>query len=109
MKTELVERLDRMEKKSTLAVAAGFCKPRPGGQSQKGQRRASMAGGSDDGATRDVSRRGLFRRVGAAGVAAIAGTPLAPAAAAARDLGAQDHAAPARPAVQLEALETLTA
>jgi gluconate 2-dehydrogenase gamma chain len=73
-----------------------------------------MAGGSDDGAPRDVSRRRLFRQFGAAGAAAIAGTPLAPGVAVAQDLGAQDHAAqdhavPARPAAQLEALETLTA
>lgn len=71
-----------------------------------------MAGGSDDGAPRDVSRRRLFRQFGAAGAAAIAGTPLAPGAAAAQDLGdhaAQDHAVSARPAAQLEALETLTA
>jgi gluconate 2-dehydrogenase gamma chain len=73
-----------------------------------------MAGGSDDEAPRDVSRRRLFRQFGAAGAAAIAGTPLAPGVAVAQDLGAQDHAAqdhavPARPAAQLEALETLTA
>jgi hypothetical protein len=71
-----------------------------------------MAGGSDDGAPRDVLRRGLFRQFGAAGAAAIAGTPLAPGVAVAQDLGdhaAQDHAVSARQSAQLEALETLTA
>jgi gluconate 2-dehydrogenase gamma chain len=53
-----------------------------------------------------VSRRSLFKQVGAAGAAAIAGTPLAPGVA-----GAQEHAAQASPVAtaQLEALETLTA
>jgi gluconate 2-dehydrogenase gamma chain len=72
-----------------------------------------MANATDD-LPRDVSRRGLFKQVGAAGAAAIAGTPLAPGAAMAQDHqehAAQRHAAPATPAAtaQLEALETLTA
>ena len=39
-----------------------------------------MTGETDD--SRDISRRGVFKQVGAVGVAAIAGTPLAAAAAA---------------------------
>jgi gluconate 2-dehydrogenase gamma chain len=65
-----------------------------------------MANETDDSAPRDVSRRSLFKQVGAAGAAAIAGAPLAPSAA-----GAQEHVAQASPVAtaQLEALETLTA
>jgi gluconate 2-dehydrogenase gamma chain len=68
-----------------------------------------MANATDDNAPRDVSRRSLFKQVGAAGVAAMAGTPLAPGAAVAQDH--QEHAAPGSPVAtpQLEALETLTA
>jgi gluconate 2-dehydrogenase gamma chain len=57
-------------------------------------------------APRDVSRRNLFKQVGAAGAAALAGAPLAPGATI-----AQEHAAQASPiaAAPLEALETLTA
>jgi gluconate 2-dehydrogenase gamma chain len=67
-----------------------------------------MANATDD-VPRDVSRRSLFKQVGAAGAAAIAGTPLAPGTAMAQDH--QEHAAPASPVAtaQLEALETLTA
>jgi gluconate 2-dehydrogenase gamma chain len=73
-----------------------------------------MANARDDDVPRDVSRRSLFKQVGAAGAAAIAGTPLAPGASMAQDHQqhlAQVHAAPATPAAaaQLEALETLTA
>jgi len=50
---------------------------------------------------RDVSRRDLFKTVGAGAAAAVAGAPLAPGTAAAQ---AQPVAPP-----QLEALETLTA
>jgi len=61
-----------------------------------------MANETDD-APRDLSRRGLFRQVGAAGAAAaISGAPLAASPAQAQ------HAMPAA-AAQLEALETLTA
>jgi gluconate 2-dehydrogenase gamma chain len=65
-----------------------------------------MANETDDSAPRDVSRRSLFKQVGAAGAAAIAGAPLATGVA-----GAQEHAAQASQvaAAQLEALETLTA
>jgi hypothetical protein len=57
-------------------------------------------------APRNVSRRNLFKQVGAAGAAALAGAPLAPGATI-----AQEHAAQASPiaAAPLEALETLTA
>ena len=62
-----------------------------------------MANATDDNAPREVSRRGLFKQVGAAGAAAMAGTPLAPGL-------AQERAAPSPTATtQLEALETLTA
>jgi gluconate 2-dehydrogenase gamma chain len=62
-----------------------------------------MAKATDDNAPRDVSRRSLFKQVGAAGAAAMAGTPLAPGL-------AQERAAPGPAATaQLEALETLTA
>jgi gluconate 2-dehydrogenase gamma chain len=63
-----------------------------------------MANATDDNAPRDVSRRSLFKQVGAAGAAAMAGTPLAPGL-------AQERSAPPSPTatVQLEALETLTA
>jgi gluconate 2-dehydrogenase gamma chain len=66
----------------------------------------SMARKTDDDTLRDVSRRSLFKQVGAAGAAAIAGTPLVPGAA-----GAQEHTAQGNPVAtaQLEALETLTA
>jgi gluconate 2-dehydrogenase gamma chain len=65
-----------------------------------------MTSETDNNAPQDVSRRGLFKQVGAVGVAAIAGAPLAPGAAV-----AQEHASQGRPAAvpQLEALETLTA
>jgi gluconate 2-dehydrogenase gamma chain len=65
-----------------------------------------MAKISDDDVSRDISRRSLFRQVGAAGAAAVAGTPLAPGAA-----RAQEHTAQGNPALttQREALETLTA
>jgi gluconate 2-dehydrogenase gamma chain len=60
-----------------------------------------MTSETDNDAPQDVSRRGLFKQVGAVGVAAIAGAPLAPGA----------DAPQGRPAAapQLEALETLTA
>jgi gluconate 2-dehydrogenase gamma chain len=63
-----------------------------------------MASKANDNAPRDVSRRGLFKQVGAAGAAVIAGTPLSPGI-------AQEHAAQGTPVAtaQLEALETLTA
>ena len=68
-----------------------------------------MADDGDDTAPRDISRRGVFKQVGAAGVAALAGAPLAPPGAAT----AQERAAPGRVVVtaapQREALETLTA
>jgi gluconate 2-dehydrogenase gamma chain len=57
-----------------------------------------MARISDDDASRDISRRSLFKQIGAAGAAAVVGTPLGPGAA-----SAQEHTA------QREALETLTA
>jgi gluconate 2-dehydrogenase gamma chain len=59
-----------------------------------------MASETDD-APRDVSRRDLFRTVGAGAAAAVAGAPLAPSPAV-----AQPHPATAP---QREALETLTA
>jgi len=65
-----------------------------------------MASKTDSDAPRDLSRRGLFKQVGAAGAAVIAGTPLAPGEASAREHTAQCH--PVATA-QLEALETLTA
>jgi len=62
-----------------------------------------MANATDDSAPRDVSRRSLFKQVGAVGAAVMAGTPLAPGL-------AQERAAPSPTAtVPLEALETLTA
>jgi gluconate 2-dehydrogenase gamma chain len=62
-----------------------------------------MASETDDNAPRDVSRRSLFKQVGAAGAVAIAWAPGASVA--------REHAARGRPAAvpQLEALETLTA
>jgi gluconate 2-dehydrogenase gamma chain len=65
-----------------------------------------MASETEDDASRDVSRRSVFKRVGAAGVAALAGAPFAPSAAV-----AQEHASQGVPvaAAPLEALETLTA
>ena len=68
-----------------------------------------MANEKDGDAPRDVSRRSLFKQVGAAGAAAMAGTPLVTGAAAAQEHAAPMHAAPASPTAQLEALETLTA
>jgi gluconate 2-dehydrogenase gamma chain len=68
-----------------------------------------MTGETDDSASRNISRRGVFKKVGAVGVAAIAGTPLAPAASSAT---AQERATPERATTatpQREALETLTA
>jgi gluconate 2-dehydrogenase gamma chain len=63
-----------------------------------------MASETEDNAPRDVSRRSVFKRVGAAGAAALAGAPFAPAV-------AQEHVAQRNPvtAAPLEALETLTA
>jgi gluconate 2-dehydrogenase gamma chain len=65
-----------------------------------------MANETEDNALRDVSRRGVFKQVGAAGAAALAGAPFAPSAAV-----AQEHAAQRNPvaAAPLEALETRTA
>ena len=65
-----------------------------------------MANERDADAPDDVSRRRLFKQVGAVGAAAIAGTPFASGA-----VVAQEHAAEGQPAAipQLEALETLTA
>jgi gluconate 2-dehydrogenase gamma chain len=68
-----------------------------------------MANEKDGDAPREVSRRSLFKQVGAASAAAMAGTPLATGAAAAQEHAAPMHAAPASPTAQLEALETLTA
>src|SRR5258708_25834837 len=65
-----------------------------------------MASETDNNAPKDVSRRSLFKQVGAVGAAAIAGAPLAPGAAVAQEHAPQGHTA-AVP--QLEALETLTA
>jgi gluconate 2-dehydrogenase gamma chain len=65
-----------------------------------------MASEAGDNAPRDVSRRSLFKQVGAAGAAAIAGAPLVPGAAAAQEQTPQGYPA-AVP--QPEALETLTA
>jgi gluconate 2-dehydrogenase gamma chain len=63
-----------------------------------------MASKTDDNAPRDVSRRSLFKQVGAAGAAVVAGTPLSPGI-------AQEHPAQGTPVAtaRLEALETLTA
>jgi len=68
-----------------------------------------MTNETDDSASRDVSRRGLFKQVGAAGAAALAGTPLA-----AGNLAmAQEPAPPEHASLiatpQLEARETFTA
>lgn len=65
-----------------------------------------MASTTDNNAPRDVSRRSLFKQVGAAGAAFIVGTPLTPGAASALERTAQCN--PVATA-QLEALETLTA
>ena len=56
-------------------------------------------------ASHDISRRGVFKQMGAAGVAAIAGTQFAASG------SAQDNAAPpvAATVPQREALEALTA
>jgi gluconate 2-dehydrogenase gamma chain len=78
--------------------------------SRKKSEGAFMAKATDDNAPRDVSRRSLFKQVGAASAAAaVAGTPLAAGA-----VMAQDHREPAVPGgpvatAQLEALETPTA
>src|SRR5271170_3741695 len=65
-----------------------------------------MANETEDNAPRDVSRRNVFKQVGAVGAAALAGVPFAPSAAV-----TQGHAARGNPvaAAPLEALETLTA
>jgi gluconate 2-dehydrogenase gamma chain len=65
-----------------------------------------MANKADADAPEDVSRRRLFKQVGAVGAAAIAGAPLVSDAAI-----AQEHTTQAQPVgiPQLEALETLTA
>jgi gluconate 2-dehydrogenase gamma chain len=65
-----------------------------------------MASETKDSPSRELSRRSLFKQVGAASAAAIAGAPLASEAAM-----AQEHAAQANPvaASPPEALETLTA
>src|SRR5262249_3381419 len=71
--------------------------------------RASMTK-ADDGAPRDVSRRSLFKQVGAVGAATMAATSFAPGVAVAQERSAQMHGASDSPAaVPLEALETLTA
>jgi gluconate 2-dehydrogenase gamma chain len=59
---------------------------------------------------RDISRRGVFKQVGALGVAALAGTPLAdaPGSATAQERTASERAV-ATAVPQREALETLTA
>jgi gluconate 2-dehydrogenase gamma chain len=65
---------------------------------------------ADDGAPRDVSRRSLFKQVGAVGAATMAATSFAPGVAVAQERSAQMHGASDSPAaVPLEALETLTA
>jgi gluconate 2-dehydrogenase gamma chain len=64
-----------------------------------------MASETEDNALRDVSRRSVFKQVGAAGAAALAGAPFAPSAAVAQERAAQRNPVPA----PLEALETLTA
>src|SRR5258708_11938474 len=65
-----------------------------------------MTSGTEGDAPRDSSRRTLFKQVGAAGAAALAGAPLGPG-----PTSAQEHAAPANPtgAASREARETLTA
>jgi gluconate 2-dehydrogenase gamma chain len=65
-----------------------------------------MASKTDRDTPRDLSRRSLFKQVGAAGAAVIAGAPLAPG-----EASAQEHTAQCNPVAtaQLEALETLTA
>jgi gluconate 2-dehydrogenase gamma chain len=65
-----------------------------------------MASETEDNASRDVSRRSVFKQVGAAGAAALAGASFAPSA-----VVAQEHTAQGNPvaAAPLEALETLTA
>jgi gluconate 2-dehydrogenase gamma chain len=65
-----------------------------------------MASETEDNALRDVSRRSVFKQVGAAGAAALAGAPFAPSAAVAQEHAAQRNSVAAAP---LEALETLTA
>jgi gluconate 2-dehydrogenase gamma chain len=69
-----------------------------------------MTDKKDDHALRDISRRGVFRQVGAAGVAALAGPTLGavPGPATAQGRAASERAA-AVAAPQREALETLTA
>jgi gluconate 2-dehydrogenase gamma chain len=66
----------------------------------------AMASETEDNASRDLSRRGVFKRVGAAGAAALAGAPLAAGTAVAQEHTAQRGLVAAAP---LEALETLTA
>jgi hypothetical protein len=46
-----------------------------------------MASETEDNALRDVSRRSVFKQVGAAGAAALAGAPFAPGAAVAPEPG----------------------
>jgi gluconate 2-dehydrogenase gamma chain len=65
-----------------------------------------MASKTDDDSPRDMSRRSLFKQVGAVGAVAIAGTPLTPTAASAQEHTAQGNQIAT---AQLEALETLTA
>jgi gluconate 2-dehydrogenase gamma chain len=67
-----------------------------------------MTGGSGDSASGKVSRRGLFKQVGVAGAAALAGTPLAEGnSALSQELTPVHPAATVTP--RLEARETLTA
>ena len=70
-----------------------------------------MASETGDSAPRDLSRRNLFKQVGAVGAAAIAGAPLAPSAAVEQDHASHERAAQGNlvAAAPLEALETLTA
>jgi hypothetical protein len=63
-----------------------------------------MASETEDNALRDVSRRSVFKQVGAAGAAALAGA-FAPSAAVAQERAAQRNPVTAAP---LEALETLS-
>src|SRR5437870_4217281 len=89
-------------KRSPIHLAASRLKVQPT-SIQASPGRTSMTSEADDGAPRDVSRRNLFKQVGAAGAVAFTGAPLA-----SKSAVAQEHAAPA-PLPQLEALETLTA
>jgi gluconate 2-dehydrogenase gamma chain len=65
-----------------------------------------MGSETEDSARRDVSRRSVFKQVGAAGAAALAGVPLAPGVSAAQGRTAQGDPVAAMPP---EALESLTA